>query len=494
MHTGVKLLFDLVLDLAIVFYLAGTLFLVTFISGFGVLLLIYLSTRQQTPVRPQVTPHELLSVTVQLPIYNEPEVVDRVLEACANLHYPPDKLHIQILDDSTDSTTARVREKVEALKRRGITQLTHIHRASRSGYKAGALALGLDSVMTECVAIFDADFVPETDFLWRTMPYFTENTNLALIQTRWSHLNGDYNWLTRAQALSIDAHFGVEQVARNRGRLPMSMNGTGGIWRASAIKDAGGWSSATLTEDLDLSYRAYLRGWDFLYLVDVAVPGELPPFVQTYKTQQARWAIGSTQCMMKYVPALLTAPDRSLLEKLMGISHLAQFAVHPVILMLFLLMPLLVYGNALHRLPGLAIVAIVGVIPPLLTALGQFELYEDWPRRLLFFPVQFIAAVAIVLNNSHAVLAAISHPDQRYEFRRTPKFRLTRSSNPTITDQLQLDVITLGELLLAVYACFGLLIALHRAPAIAPYMFTYAVSFFLFSCSNIHQVWQLSRH
>jgi cellulose synthase/poly-beta-1,6-N-acetylglucosamine synthase-like glycosyltransferase len=486
-------LFDLVVNLALAFYLAGTLFLVAFISGIGILLLIYLLTRRQSPVQPHVSSDALLSVTVQLPIYNEPEVVDRLLEACANLRYPPNKLHIQILDDSTDSTTARIREKVCALEQRGITHITHIHRSNRKGYKAGALALGLQSVTTDCVAIFDADFVPETDFLWRTMPHFSENAHLALIQTRWSHLNGDYNWLTRAQALSIDAHFGVEQVARNRGQLPMSMNGTGGIWRVTAIEDAGGWSSATLTEDLDLSYRAYLRGWDFLYLVDVAVPGELPPFIQAYKTQQARWATGSTQCMLKYVPALIAAPDRSLLEKLMGITHLAQFAVHPVILMLFLLMPVLVYGNALHRIPGLAVVALVGVIPPLLTAVGQFELYEDWRRRLVFFPVQFVAAVAIVLNNTNAVLAAVRHPEQDYEFRRTPKFHITRSQRPTITDQLQIDMITLGELALAVYACFGLLIALHRAPAIAPYMFTYAVSFFLFSCSNIHQVWQFSR-
>jgi cellulose synthase/poly-beta-1,6-N-acetylglucosamine synthase-like glycosyltransferase len=418
-------------------------------------------------------------------------VVDRLIDACVRLDYPEEKLYIQVLDDSTDCTTMRIRQKIHALHQRGFYHIKHFHRRQRLGYKAGALADGLQRIETECVVIFDADFVPTTDFLRRTMPYFNDNPRLGLIQTRWSHLNGDYNLLTRAQALNIDAHFGVEQVARNRGRLPMSMNGTGGIWRVESIIDAGGWSAATLTEDLDLSYRAYMRGWDFLYLVDVAVPGELPPLVQTYKTQQARWAMGSTQCLVKHLPDLLRARDLSPLEKLMGLLHLAQYVVQPVILLLFLMTPFLICTGSIQRLPNLTLFAGVGIIPPAMIAIGQFELYEDWRRRLIYFPVQFIAAVAIVFSNSWAVVVGLLGSDDSHEFKRTPKFRLFQKQG-RIAYQIQVDFTTAGELALATYACFGLLVALHQAPGLAPYMLVYAFSFFLFALWNLHQAWRFN--
>ena len=477
---------EAILNIAAILYTLGAAFLVVFIGGFGVLLLIYFRTRQRTPQRPVVSDEALLSVTVQLPIYNEPLVVDRLLDACAGMDYPADKLHIQILDDSTDCTSDLIQERLSNLDQNQFASATYIQRTSRSGYKAGALANGLAQVKTDCVVIFDADFVPDRDFLRQTMPYFNANPNLGLIQTRWDHLNLDYNLLTRAQALNIDAHFAVEQVARNRGHLPMAMNGTGGLWRVNAIQESGGWSSATLTEDLDLSYRAYMQGWDFLYLVDVAVPGELPPLIQAYKIQQARWATGSTQCLIRHVRNLITCRRYSPLKKLMGFLHLAQYAAQPVILMLFLLTPLLIWGNMFERLPDLTILALMGLIPPLVVAVGQMELYEDWRSRLLYFPVQFVAAVAIVLNNSRAVLAALG---SHHEFKRTPKWRLTQQTinRHNIQSESNLDAVTIGELCLALYALFGFGIALENLPALAPYMLSYAGSFAVFALWNIYQ-------
>jgi cellulose synthase/poly-beta-1,6-N-acetylglucosamine synthase-like glycosyltransferase len=486
-------LIEIVLGVATAVYLAGAAFLVVFTASFGVLLGIYLFTRRRSPTLPQITDDQLPSVTVQLPVYNEPQVVDRLVDACVCLDYPAGKLHIQILDDSTDHTSQLIVRKLRDLRSRGLDHITHIHRDSRDGYKAGALAYALRDVQTECVAVFDADFVPQPDFLRRTMPYFSVNPRLGLVQTRWEHLNVDHNLLTRVQALGIDAHFAIEQVARSRGKLPMSMNGSGGIWRVATIQDAGGWSSATLTEDMDLSYRAFLCGWEFVYLVDVAVPGELPPLVHAYKLQQARWATGSTQCLLQHLPTLLCARV-SPLKKLMGFMHLAQYAIQPVILVLFLLTPLFLWGNLFQHLPNPGMLAAVGLIPPLVIALAQFELHDDWLRRLLYFPAYFVAAVAIVLNNSSAVLMAL-WPSGDREFWRTPKFYLSqdRRTLRSAAYKPQIDIITLGEIALAVYACFGLVIALERFPAFVPYLLLYAFSFSFFVIWNVYQALRFKR-
>jgi cellulose synthase/poly-beta-1,6-N-acetylglucosamine synthase-like glycosyltransferase len=480
---------DLLLHLTALIYLVAAAFLFIFAGSFGLLLVLYFITRRRAPVLPIVADDDLLSVTVQLPVYNEASVVARLIDACAALDYPAGKLHIQVLDDSTDHTTNIIADRIVHWREQGVMTISHIHRANRSGYKAGALAHGLRRVHTECVAIFDADFVPEADFLRRTMPHFTRNERLGLIQTRWRHLNSDYNLLTRAQSLIIDGHFVVEQVARSRAQLPMSMNGTGGIWRAQTILDAGGWSDATLTEDLDLSYRAMLRGWQFLYLLDVAVPGELPPQIQAYKMQQARWATGSTECLIRHAGPLLLSPRFSPLQKVMGLLHLAQYIVQPVILLLFLLTPPLLLGDAFRLVPDLRILTLVGIAPLMIIVVAQIELYNDWYRRLLYLPVQFMVAAAIVISNSRAVFTALIAPEARKEFKRTPKFRITGRDQHWSTSRyaLMADFTTLIELCLAVYAVFGLVLALETLPAFAPYMFTYAVSFTFFAGLNLHQ-------
>lgn len=483
---------DVMLTSLAVLYTVIVILLTIFVSSFGALLVIYVKTRNTAPELPDIDNKDLRSVTIQLPIYNESHVIDRLIEACGHIDYPRDKFHVQILDDSTDDTVQVVTDKIADLKAQGIENISHVRRDNRVGYKAGALAYGLTLIDTECVAIFDADFIPPKDFLRNTMPHFSVNDKLALTQTRWDHLNLDYNWLTRAQALSIDAHFAIEQVARNRGRLPMSMNGTGGIWRVAAIEDAGGWSSSTLTEDLDLSYRALMRGWDFLYLVDVPVPGELPPQVQSYKMQQARWATGSTECLIKHAVPLMKSARFSFPKKFMGLMHLSQYMVQPFIFLTFLLTPILLAGDMFTKIPDLRIIGVFSIIPPLMMALAQAELYKDWTHRLLYFPVQFVVGAAIVLSNTKAVLAAFHKPGIEREFKRTPKFRLTNKEQKWGKSNyaLEVDAVTIGEFGLAIYALVGFYFALQNLPALAPYMLIYAASFGLFAYWNIYQALQ----
>jgi cellulose synthase/poly-beta-1,6-N-acetylglucosamine synthase-like glycosyltransferase len=477
---------DLILNiLAAVYVLSGTL-LSIFVATFGVLIVLYLLKRKQVPQAPEVPDEELLSVTVQLPLYNEQYVAVRLIDAVCQMDYPRDKFRVQILDDSTDETTTLCRERAEYWQSQGVDcQL--VRRDNREGYKAGALAYGLSLTDSDCVAIFDADFVPPRDFLRRTMPHFNADSEIALIQTRWAHLNLDYNWLTRAQAINIDGHFAIEQVARSRAYLPMSMNGTGGIWRVKAIQDAGGWSAATLTEDLDLSYRALLRGWRFVYLVDVPVPGELPPQVAAWKIQQARWATGSTQCLIRHAVPLLRS-HFPVWKKIMGIAHLSQYAVQPLIFLLFVLTPILLLGDKFDDLPDLRIVGVFGIIPPILLILGQTQLYRNWWQNLFYFPIQFVSGAAIVLSNTLAVLKAINIRKE-LEFKRTPKFRVTSKKDSWTGGRyaLHVDWTTVGELTLSVYAAFGAYLAMNKLAAVAPYMVTYAISFAAFAYWNYYQ-------
>ena len=477
--------------LAIIYVIAGAL-LSAFVATFGVLLVIFIFKRKDSPVAPEVSDDKLPSVTVQLPIYNEQYVALRLIDSVCAMDYPRDKFRVQILDDSTDETTEICRERAEYWQAKGVDcQL--IRRDNREGYKAGALAYGLSLTDSHCIAVFDADFVPPEDFLRKAMPHFLLSDDIALIQTRWAHLNLEYNWLTRAQAISIDGHFAIEQVARSRGYLPMSMNGTGGIWRVKAIKDAGGWSAQTLTEDLDLSYRALMKGWRFIYLVDVPVPGELPPQVAAWKIQQARWATGSTQCLLRHAVPLMRS-HFPLWKKIMGLAHLSQYAVQPVIFALFVLTPLLLLGDKFDDLPDLRIIGVFGIIPPILLVLGQVELYRPWYRNFRFFPVQFVSGAAIVLSNTVAVIKAFNI-NRIQEFKRTPKFRVVSSSDSWTGGRyaLHVDWTTVGELLLGVYALSGGILALQKLPALAPYMFIYAFSFAAFAYWNYYQTRRIGR-
>lgn len=419
-------------------------------------------------------------VSVQLPIYNERHVVERLIDAVAALDWPRSKLQIQVLDDSNDETTALARARVEYHYRRGV-EIELVRRRDRKGYKAGALAVGLTRARGEYIAIFDADFIPPADFLRRTIHPFLHQPRLGLVQTRWAHLNADYSPLTRAQSLALDGHFVVEQTARNRSGLLMNFNGTAGVWRRACIETSGGWSGDTISEDLDLSYRAQLSGWDCLYLPQVSAPAELPPQLAAFKRQQFRWAKGSIQCLRKLwrpilgserLPAVApigepstaqNKPDSlarqlrprrlTLRQKIAALIHLSSYLAHPLMLILLLCsLPLFLSPRAAHLPMAMAYLGFASLGPPLVYVLSQHALYANWRRRLLFFPILALLGTGIALNNTRAVVEALR--GQEGPFSRTPKFRLEGNGGrwAESTYRLPLDWTTLGEALLALYA------------------------------------------
>ncbi len=445
--------------------------------GFNTLILsiLYLIHRQEISPKPdQPGDAEWPAVVVQLPVYNERHVVDRLVEAVSRLDYPRDRLVVQLLDDSTDDTVIRSAAAVERARANGV-QIEHVRRPARVGFKAGALAYGLTLTDAPFVAIFDADFVPQPDFLRRVVPYFLTDGRLGMVQTRWAHLNDTQSNLTRAQALALDAHFAIEQTARHRSGLLMNFSGTAGVWRRACIEDSGGWQHDTLSEDIDLSYRAQLRGWRFLYLPDVSVPAEIPPLMMGFKRQQSRWATGTVQCLRKLGGVLLRS-ELNVWQKVQGLLHLGGYFLHPLLLLLLLLtLPLLLTGH-LHHLPlaGLG-VAMLG--SPLQAVLAQRRLYPDWKRRLLYFPVFMLMGIGIAISNAAAVARAFSAAP--LSFQRTPKFHVHGPSTVWASSAytLPLDMTTVLELAAAAYAGVLAVLAISRLPALAPFMVLYSLGF-----------------
>ncbi|MGQ9908543.1 MAG: glycosyltransferase [Candidatus Flexifilum sp.] len=467
----------MLLTLLVVVYVICALLLAAYAFGSFTLLLVYLRVRRVQPPLPPIDRADLPAVGVQLPIYNEVYVAERLIRAVAALDYPRDRLFIQVLDDSTDETVEVVRRVVHALQAQGV-QIEHIRRGSRAGYKAGALAHGVELLKARGVgfaAVLDADFIPPRDFLLRTVPYLVADPGLGMVQGRWGHLNADQSWLTRGQTLALDGHFVVEQTARNRAGWLMNFNGTGGVWRIAAIDQAGGWQDGTLTEDLDLSYRAQLVGWRFLYLPDVVVPGELPPQIAAYKQQQARWAKGGTQCMARLLGPIWRHPGLTIMQKVMASLHLGQYLVHPVIVVLLLITPPLLVLDGLRELP-LGPLGIAGLGPPLVFIVSQRALYPDWRRRLLALPVLIALGTGLALNNARAVISGLL--GQAEEFKRTPKFagqsQVASVKNAYI---IKLNSAFIWEFALSVYSLVGMLLALRFAPALAPYLGIYAFAF-----------------
>ena len=356
------------------------------------------------------------------------------------------------------------------LRAQGL-DIQHIRRGNREGYKAGALAYGLTQTDAEFAAVLDADFIAPPDFLMKTIPHLVANPRLAVVQGRWGHLNTDENLLTRGQTLALDGHFVVEQTGRNRSGWLMNFNGSGGIWRVAAIDDAGGWKDNTLTEDLDLSYRAQLKGWEFLYLPDVVVPGELPPLISAYKQQQSRWAKGGSQCFRLLMGPIWTNPNLTWTQRYMATMHLGQYMVHPVIILLVILTPILVYAGKLQDL-SLGMLGFAGLGPPLVFIISQQALYTDWRKRLMAFPALLALGTGMAFCNAVAVIGGlIGHKE---EFKRTPKY----------VQQWQGNIYSLGinstvyfEALLSLYAFVGVYIALREMPEIVPYLLLYAVAF-----------------
>jgi cellulose synthase/poly-beta-1,6-N-acetylglucosamine synthase-like glycosyltransferase len=399
--------------------------LALFLYGVNAYLLLAIHWWNRRRLREAATPEppvEWPSVTVQLPLYNERYVARRLLEAVGVLDYPRDRLEIQVLDDSTDDTGAIIDETASRLRTRGLT-VVRLHRRERTGFKAGALAAGLKEARGEFVAIFDGDAVPAADFLLKTIPHFAE-ARVAVVQTRLGHLNREFSVLTVAQALGIDGHFAVEQPARFVGGLLLNFNGTAGVWRKAAIEDAGGWAHDTLTEDLDLSYRAQLRGWRIVYRHDLVCPAELPVLITGFKSQQRRWAKGAIQTAFKLLPAIARAP-LSPWTKYQAFIHLTYYMIYPAMLTVVLLsVPLLgaqkvaPEGNTLVDVSLAFTLGILG--PGFLLLYAQRVLDPGWLRRAWRLPAIMIIGVGVAWSTSLAVLDALWRKD--LEFARTAKF------------------------------------------------------------------------
>jgi len=428
-----------------------------FVYGLNFFCLTYLSWRnnRSPDVPPPITVWPL--VTVQLPVFNEKYVAGRLIQTIGKLDYPKDRLEIQVLDDSTDETSEIIDREIERLKDQGFT-IGCLRREKRSGYKAGALAEGFRQSNGEFFAIFDADFLPPPDFLRRTVPHFfyiehNSKQPVAFVQARWTHLNREYSFLTRLQSLAIDAHFLVEQDARSQGGYWFNFNGTAGIWRREAIEAAGGWTADTLTEDLDLSYRAFLNGWGALYMRDLEVPAEIPVSFTAYRRQQYRWARGSLECAQRLIPQVWRSPV-SFLKKLEASLHLTGYAVHIVLFGLSILCPfvllLSVRYPALISLFGIALVFnFTAFAPTVFFVVAQMQSGSKWWKKLPM--ILFITALGagMMINTMRAVLHILL--GKKGTFERTPKFGISHQAQDWKGKvyQLKLDHLVFLEILMA---------------------------------------------
>jgi cellulose synthase/poly-beta-1,6-N-acetylglucosamine synthase-like glycosyltransferase len=410
----------------IVSYVLGDVYLlIVFILamyGFHNLIntLLYLKIRS-TPGRKRRIPdiQEYPKVTIQLPIFNEKYTIERLLDSVTKLDYPAEQFQIQVLDDSTDDTALLTKKLVEKYKSQGVN-IEWVHRINRQGYKAGALSEALNNATGELIAIFDADFIPKPDWLKKTVPLF-ENQRLGCLQTRWGHTNRKYNSLTQAEAMAIDGHFIVEQTVRSQNNFFLNFNGTAGVWRRACIEDAGGWQWDTLTEDLDLSYRAQMRGWKIDYLPDVVVPAELPAQVEAFKNQQFRWAKGSFQVVRKILPKVFEHSSLPFHIRLLAVLHLTGYGVHPLMLgLLILTLPVGLLVPEVFRIFPLSLLASLG--PPLLYLTAKASHTPPLLERLKLLPLLTITGFGISLSTSVAVIQGLI--GKGGTFVRTPKLNL----------------------------------------------------------------------
>jgi len=409
------------------------------------------------PPRPLAQMEELPVVTVQLPIFNELHVVRRLVDSVAKLDWPQDRLQIQILDDSTDETRDICRDELARLQREGF-DAELIHRVDRTGFKAGALENGMATAKGEFIYILDADFLPPRDVLHKLVHFFTDE-KIALVQSRWGHINRDYSLLTKIQAMFLDGHLVVEQVARSRSGRFFNFNGTGGMWRKQAIVDAGGWEHDTLTEDLDLSYRAQMKGWRFIYLNDVVTPAELPVDMNGFKTQQFRWTKGSIQCCRKLFGTIWRS-EEPLWIKLEATAHLCtNFAYLLLVFLCFLIFPgtdrgLTEWlGNARTWLVDLPVFLLTSISVGLFYISGQMGAHPGaWKRKALYLPGALALGIGLAVNSTRAIIEALLKKES--PFVRTPKYGIEKKGDFQKTKAKYRSMKSLGmglELVLAIY-------------------------------------------
>lgn len=409
---------------------------------------------------------ELPYVTVQLPVYNELYVIERLIDAVANFNYPVDKLEIQVLDDSNDETVEIIRKRVDYWKEKGL-DISQVIREDRVGFKAGALDYGMKFCKGEFIAIFDADFVPEPDFLLKTIPYFKDD-KIGVVQTKWEHLNRNYSILTKLQAFALDAHFTVEQGGRNFGNHFINFNGTAGVWRKETIYDGGGWKADTLTEDLDLSYRAQLKGWKFLYQESIGSPAELPAEMNALKSQQFRWMKGGAECTVKNLGKVMKSSNYHFWTKMNAIFHLMNSFLFIAILSIALMsIPLFVFKHnnpefeSFFRIAAVSLFSfgVIGVMYFTSFAKGYTNKGVAFLHFIYYFPLFLSFSMGLSFHNAIAV--GEGYIGKKSPFIRTPKFNLVKNEGTQKLkgdkyNKINLNWINVVEILLTCYFIFGL--------------------------------------
>jgi len=431
---------------------------------------------------------KLPTVTTQLPVYNECNVVERLIDAVVAFEYPLDKHEIQVLDDSTDESRQFIAEKVRVLQQKGVN-IHHITRNSRIGFKAGALRHGLERAMGEFVAIFDADFLPQPDFLLRAMPFFCDRPRLGLVQARWGHLNEKESLVTRLQAIGINSHFMIEQAARSTNNLFMNFNGTAGIIRKKAIIDAGNWQGDTLTEDMDLSYRLQLNGWTCHYLAGLVAPAELPSDLNGFKNQQFRWAKGSTQTAIKLMPQILCSSATSFM-KFQAFMHMTHYCIHPLMLILALLAPIMLFskvsfltGAVFFIFGSLLFISCTG--PSRMYLVAEKAIGKKYLRTAIYLPLMVCFGCGLAVNNTKAVIEALIGKSSG--FVRTPK---SGSGNGKIYGVKKSSIVYF-EILTGLWCLYGVNLYLDSHHyLIGHFMALYAIGFL---CIGIGSWWHAHR-
>jgi len=472
-------------------------------------ILVYLYCKHRNNhYKPIGTFEQFPRITVQLPMYNEDIVAERIIRATCLLDYPLDRLEIQVLDDSTDHSADIARRACEEWAAKGYP-IKFIHRENRTGYKAGALEAGLKEASGEFIAIFDADFIPPRDMLQNVVHYFKED-KVGMVQVRWDHLNRDASLLTRSQAIFLDAHFVIEHTARNRSGRFMHFNGTAGVWRRTTIDDAGGWQHDTLTEDLDLSYRAQLKGWKFVYLPQFCAPAELPPEVISFKQQAHRWTKGGFQTAIKLLPGILRSKSLSKRVKLEAFFHLTNTIVYPLMVIVTVLTyPMFFYVNSpvkLHHwsqhIFSATLFVLATVSASTFFAFGQRELFgkEAGWKSLLYMPFLMALGVGVSLNNAKAVFEAIWSAIRRKpsEFVRTLKYGMTganktwRPARVLTFTRLTMPIL---EIAFGCYMACCIYIALRWGFGVAsvPFLVIFASGYFYVGLNSIYVLWKMNR-
>ena len=408
-------------------------------------------------------------VTIQLPVYNEKYVIERLIDAVCKLKYPKDKLEIHVLDDSTDETSQLISDKVAFYQPKEI-DIKHIQRTNRIGFKAGALDFSMQTCKGEFIAIFDADFVPDSEFLIHTIPFF-ENENIGVVQTRWTHINEKFSFITRAQAIMLNTHFSIEHLGRITSGAYINFNGTAGIWRKSCIENAGGWHNDTLTEDLDLSFRAQMKGWKFKYIFDIESPAELPITVDAYKTQQYRWSKGAAECVRKNMKKLWNSPAK-FWEKLAGSVHLLNSSIFIIVFFLVITSPivfwlskenLIVFGDA-NFIAFISIFITAAIT--ILFFLGHLMVVKSkWKEALFFLPNFYIYLAMSVGISLYMVIGVLEgYIGKVSDFVRTPKYNLNSKINtkpkPDYTFKKEINIRFL-EFIVLCYGVFTIILGFN---------------------------------